>query len=166
MVTLEFISRGMRVEHSLFVDKFSILMALIVGIIGSAICLYVVGYIPEYYAHHKKLQDRRNYFAFLMYLFLSAMFGIIFSNNLKWLLFFLGNNHRLLVSSDRLQRRQGIPNKLLPGAEHEPGRRGGVRCRPCLPLFLLRGNGTGQAAAARQGGGSCSPPFALPLQAW
>jgi ech hydrogenase subunit A len=88
MVTLEFNSHGMHVEHSLFVDKFSIIMALIVGIIGSAICLYVIGYIPEYYAHHKKLQDRRNYFSFLMYLFLSAMFGIIFSNNLKWLYFF------------------------------------------------------------------------------
>jgi ech hydrogenase subunit A len=89
MVTLEFISwHGMRVENTLFVDKFSIIMALIVGIIGSAICLYVIGYIPEYYVHHKKLKDRRNYFAFLMYLFLSAMFGIIFSNNLKWLYFF------------------------------------------------------------------------------
>ncbi|HEX2767938.1 MAG TPA: proton-conducting transporter membrane subunit, partial [Geobacteraceae bacterium] len=89
MLTLEFnIGQGMHVEHSLFVDKFSIIMALIVGIIGSAICLYAIGYIPEYYEHHKKLKDRRDYFAFLMYLFLSAMFGIIFSNNLKWLYFF------------------------------------------------------------------------------
>ena len=89
MLTFEFTSgSGMQIEHSLFVDKFSIIMALIVGIIGSAICLYAIGYIPEYHEHHKEVKDRRRYFAFLMYLFLSAMFGIIFSNNLMWVFFF------------------------------------------------------------------------------
>jgi ech hydrogenase subunit A len=78
----------MKVEHSLFVDKFSIIMALIVGIIGSAICLYAIGYLPEYHEHYKEVKDRRRYFTFLMYLFLSAMFGIIFSNDLIWLYFF------------------------------------------------------------------------------
>jgi ech hydrogenase subunit A len=63
-------------------------MALIVGIIGSAICLYAIGYLPEYHEHYKEVKDRRRYFTFLMYLFLSAMFGIIFSNNLLWLFFF------------------------------------------------------------------------------
>jgi ech hydrogenase subunit A len=80
--------RTMQVEHGLFVDKFSIIMALIVGIIGSAICLYAIGYLPEYHEHYKEVKDRRRYFTFLMYLFLSAMFGIIFSNNLLWLYFF------------------------------------------------------------------------------
>ena len=89
MVTFELTAGGtMEIEHSLFVDKFSIIMALIVGIIGSAICLYAIGYLPEYHEHHKEVKDRRRYFAFLMYLFLSAMFGIIFSNNLIWLFFF------------------------------------------------------------------------------
>ena len=89
MVTFE-VSAGstMKVEHSLFVDKFSIIMALIVGIIGSAICLYGIGYIPEYHEHHKEVKERRRYFAFLIYLFLSAMFGIVFCNNLMWLYFF------------------------------------------------------------------------------
>ena len=89
MVTFEFTSgSGMQIEHSLFVDKFSIIMALIVGIIGSAICLYAIGYLPEYHEHHKEVKDRRRYFAFLIYLFLSAMFGIVFSNNLMWVFFF------------------------------------------------------------------------------
>jgi ech hydrogenase subunit A len=89
MVTFEFTAGStMEVEHSLFVDKFSIIMALIVGIIGSAICLYGIGYISEYHEHHKEVKDRRRYFAFLIYLFLSAMFGIVFSNNLIWLYFF------------------------------------------------------------------------------
>lgn len=89
MMTFEFTSgHGMQIEHSLFVDKFSIIMALIVGIVGSAICLYAIGYIPEYHEHYRDVKDRRKYFAFLMYLFLSAMFGIIFANNLMWLYFF------------------------------------------------------------------------------
>jgi ech hydrogenase subunit A len=79
---------SIQVEHALFVDKFSIIMALIVGIIGSAICLYGFGYMPEYHEHYPEVKDRRNYFAFLMYLFLSAMFGIVFSNNIMWLYFF------------------------------------------------------------------------------
>ncbi len=79
---------GMQVEHSLFVDTFSIIMALIVGIIGSAICLYAIGYMPEFHEHHPEVKVRTRYFAFLMYLFLSAMFGIVFSNNLLWLYFF------------------------------------------------------------------------------
>ena len=89
MITFEFTTGGtMEIEHSLFVDKFSIIMALIVGIIGSAICLYAIGYIPEYHEHHKEVKDRRRYFSFLIYLFLAAMFGIVFSNNLMWLFFF------------------------------------------------------------------------------
>jgi ech hydrogenase subunit A len=89
MLTFEFTSgSGMQVDHSLFVDKFSIIMALIVGIIGSAICLYAIGYLPEYHEHYPEVRERRRYFAFLMYLFLSAMFGIIFSNNLMWVFFF------------------------------------------------------------------------------
>ena len=89
MVIFEFtVGRAMEVEHSLFVDKFSIIMALIVGIIGSAICLYAIGYMSEYHEHHQEVKDRRRYFVFLIYLFLSAMFGIVFSNNLIWLYFF------------------------------------------------------------------------------
>jgi ech hydrogenase subunit A len=89
MVTFEVAAGGsMEIEASLFVDKFSIVMALIVGIIGSAICLYAIGYIPEYHQHHKEVKERRRYFSFLIYLFLAAMFGIVFSNNLIWLYFF------------------------------------------------------------------------------
>ncbi|HTP65612.1 MAG TPA: proton-conducting transporter membrane subunit, partial [Geobacteraceae bacterium] len=88
MAAFEFTAGHVQVEHSLFVDKFSIIMALIVGIIGSAICLYAIGYMPEYHEHYREVKDRRAWFAFLMYLFLAAMFGVIFANNLKWLYFF------------------------------------------------------------------------------
>ncbi|HOC38040.1 MAG TPA: proton-conducting transporter membrane subunit [Thermodesulfobacteriota bacterium] len=89
IIGFEFLnSSSLRIEHSLFVDKFSIVMALIIGCIGSAICLYAIGYIREYHQHHPEVKNRPRFFFFFMYLFLSAMFGIVFSNNLLWLFFF------------------------------------------------------------------------------
>lgn len=79
---------SIRVEHSLFMDKFSLIMALVVGVSGSSICLYGFGYLQEYHEHFPEVKDRRGYCAFLMYLFLSAMFGLVFSNSLAWLFFF------------------------------------------------------------------------------
>ncbi|MEN6611755.1 MAG: proton-conducting transporter membrane subunit [Methanoregulaceae archaeon] len=75
-------------SHALFVDQFSVIMALIIGIIGSLICVYSVGYMRDYHTEHKNLPDRRNIFFFVMFLFLGAMFGVVFSNNLFWLFFF------------------------------------------------------------------------------
>lgn len=72
----------------LFIDQFSLIMALIIGIIGSLICVYATGYMKTYHEHHKDVKDRRPLFFFLMFLFLSAMFGIVFSNNIMWLFLF------------------------------------------------------------------------------
>lgn len=76
------------IKYSLFTDQLSVVMALIIAIIGSLICLYSAGYMDEYHAHHKEYSERKGYFLFLMFVFLSAMFGIVFSNHLLWLLFF------------------------------------------------------------------------------
>ncbi|MCX5687922.1 MAG: proton-conducting transporter membrane subunit [Candidatus Omnitrophica bacterium] len=82
-------AQGVIVDHELFVDKFSIIMALIIGVVGSLICVYAIGYMKDFHLqHHKALKDNRCFFSFLMFVFLSAMFGIVFSNNLLWLYFF------------------------------------------------------------------------------
>lgn len=76
-------------ENNLFIDKFSIIMSLVVGIIGSLICIYSTGYMEDFHRdYHKEIKDRRNFFFFVIFVFLSAMFGVIFSNNLLWLYFF------------------------------------------------------------------------------
>jgi ech hydrogenase subunit A len=75
-------------ENNLFVDQFSIIMALIIGIIGSLICVYAVSYMKDYHLHHPEVKDRRRSFFFIMFVFLAAMFGLVFSNNLNWLYFF------------------------------------------------------------------------------
>ncbi len=74
--------------HHLFVDRFSVIMALVIGILGTLIINYAIGYMAEYHEHHKEVKDRRRFFSFLMYLFISSMFGLVFSNSLKWMLFF------------------------------------------------------------------------------
>ena len=68
----------------LFIDEFSVIMAAIIGVIGSLICVYAVGYMRDWHAHHKDDTDRRPFFFAVMFLFLSAMFGIVFCDNLGW----------------------------------------------------------------------------------
>jgi ech hydrogenase subunit A len=76
-------------QHNLFVDKFSIIMGLIVGVLGSLIAVYALGYMKTLHEQSReKLDDERPYFFFIIFTFISAMYGIVFSNNLVWLYFF------------------------------------------------------------------------------
>jgi ech hydrogenase subunit A len=76
-------------SQDLFVDKFSVILAFINGIVGGGICLYALGYMQEYHeVAHKEVADRRPYFFGLLFVFMGAMFGISFANNLTWLFFF------------------------------------------------------------------------------
>ena len=74
---------------NLLVDRLSDIMALINGIVGGSICLYALGYMREFHtAHHPECRDRRPFFFGLLFIFLGAMYGIVFANNLLWLYFF------------------------------------------------------------------------------
>ena len=73
---------------NLFIDQFSIIMALIIGIIGTLICVYSLGYMDTYHQLHAEIKDRRNMFFFVMFVFIAAMFGLVLSNNLIWVFFF------------------------------------------------------------------------------
>jgi ech hydrogenase subunit A len=73
---------------ALFVDQLSLIMALIIGIIGSLIAVYALGYMKDYHAHKESALDKRRSFFFIIFAFLSAMFGIVFSNDLLWFYFF------------------------------------------------------------------------------
>ncbi|MDX8550779.1 NADH-quinone oxidoreductase subunit L [Methanospirillum hungatei] len=72
----------------LFSDQLSGIMAAIIGVIGGLICVYALGYMREYHTEHPERPDTRPQFFGIMFLFLSAMFGVVFSNNLLWLFFF------------------------------------------------------------------------------
>ncbi len=75
--------------HNFLVDKFSVIMALINGVVGGGICLYALGYMREYHeVAHREVADRRPLFFSLLFIFMGAMFGLIFVNNLLWLFLF------------------------------------------------------------------------------
>jgi ech hydrogenase subunit A len=79
----------LEVAQNLFVDKFSIIMALINGLVGGGICLYALGYMREYHeVAHRDVPDRRPLFFALLFVFMGSMFGLIFANNLVWMFLF------------------------------------------------------------------------------
>lgn len=78
-------AHDVHVTNALYLDSLSLIMTLVIGIIGSGICVYALGYMDDFQEHHKDEPDRRNVFFCLMFLFLSAMFGIVFFNNMVWL---------------------------------------------------------------------------------
>lgn len=67
------------------VDRLSMLMCLIIGIIGSLIVIYSSGYMRGYHTHHTEFADRRDYFFALLFVFLGAMFGFVLSDSLLWI---------------------------------------------------------------------------------
>ena len=79
------IAPGIEVASALYIDDLSIIMVLIIGIIGSGICVYAIGYMRDYQKHAQG-KDRRPVFFALMFVFLSAMFGIVLFNNMAWML--------------------------------------------------------------------------------
>ncbi|WP_051226764.1 NADH-quinone oxidoreductase subunit 5 family protein [Butyrivibrio sp. MC2013] len=67
------------------VDHLSILMCIIIGIIGSLIVIYAVGYMHGYQHYHTEIPDRRYYFFMILFIFLGAMFGFVLSDSLLWI---------------------------------------------------------------------------------
>jgi ech hydrogenase subunit A len=107
-------AHSVTIANDLYIDPLSVIMALVIGIIGSGICVYSLGYMKDFQAHANEhaasehaasehaekdvatpapqspktppAPDRRPTFFALMFLFLSAMFALVFANNLSWLL--------------------------------------------------------------------------------
>lgn len=68
----------------LYLDRFALLMGLINGVLGGAIGLFALGYMGEYHRLHADYPDRRPMFFAVLMVFLGAMFGLLFANNLLW----------------------------------------------------------------------------------
>ena len=81
-----FVAHGFPVTFGLYIDSLSLLMALIIGVVGTGICIYALGYMEDFQAHEPEgAKDRRPRFFAIMFLFLSAMYVIVFSNNMVWM---------------------------------------------------------------------------------
>jgi ech hydrogenase subunit A len=99
-------SHNAAVSTDVYVDALSLIMTLIIAVIGGAICVYALGYMQSYQEHLEHegsrlavsgepsrvaealrlIRDRRHVFFALMFVFLAAMFALVFSNRLSWLL--------------------------------------------------------------------------------
>ncbi len=75
------------VRRDLQVDNLTVIMALIIGIVGGLIAIYSLWYMRDYHEHHPEIPNRTRQFFFMIFLFMSAMYGIIFANNLRWMYF-------------------------------------------------------------------------------
>ncbi len=76
-------------NYTMRFDYLTLIMILIIGIVGTLIGVYAVGYMHGYHIHHhKELKDRRSFFLAMIFVFFGAMFGLVFSANLCSLYFF------------------------------------------------------------------------------
>jgi ech hydrogenase subunit A len=76
------------IAPAFYVDNLSIIMNLIISIIGSLICIFGIKYMEEHEHHLHLKRTRQPRFFFFLVLFLGAMNGLVFSNNLLWMYFF------------------------------------------------------------------------------
>ncbi len=70
------------------VDNLTVIMCLMVGVVGCLICNYAVGYIKDYHQHHRDYPERSNWFLAMLFVFMGAMFGLLFSDSMAWMYFF------------------------------------------------------------------------------
>lgn len=86
-LVFEFVfAHGLEVKQGFYLDSLSLLMAFVIGVVGSGICVYALGYMEDFQKHQPEgAKDRRPTFFALMFVFLSAMFLIVFSDNMVWM---------------------------------------------------------------------------------
>ncbi len=73
------------VTQSLYIDSLTLLMTAIIGVVGCSIAVYAIGYMDDHHETHPETKDRRARFFALFFIFLSAMYLIVFSNNMIWM---------------------------------------------------------------------------------
>ncbi|HJJ96840.1 MAG TPA: NADH-quinone oxidoreductase subunit L, partial [Methanocorpusculum sp.] len=89
LFVLEFVyAESVVISTAFVVNNLSAIMVLIIGIIGTLICVYALGYMKDYHHHHTEIAERKPYFFVMLFVFLTAMFGIVLSDSLMWILCF------------------------------------------------------------------------------
>lgn len=80
-------NKDIAIHNAIVLDKLTVIMLLVIGIVGSLICIYAIGFMKWYHNHHENYKDRKSFFLSMLFLFLSAMFGLVLCNSLIWLYF-------------------------------------------------------------------------------
>jgi ech hydrogenase subunit A len=69
-------------------DRLSMVMILVIGLIGTLICVNAIGYMHDYHRSNPMIKGRRNVFFSILFIFLAGMFGLVVSNYLPMMLVF------------------------------------------------------------------------------
>jgi len=77
-----------KVNPTFVVDHLAIVMCLVISIVGSLICVFAIRYMYDHEHHLHLEKSRQSRFLFWLVLFLGAMNGLVFANNLIYLYFF------------------------------------------------------------------------------
>ncbi len=75
-------------QRLFWVDRLSMVMILVIGLIGPLICINAIGYMRAYHRSNPMIEGRRTVFFSLLFVFLAAMFGLVVSNYLPLMLVF------------------------------------------------------------------------------
>jgi ech hydrogenase subunit A len=75
-------------QRLFYFDRLSMVMVLIIGVIGTLICINSLGYMKDYHRASPMIKGRRNVFFSLLFVFLAGMFGLVTSNSLPLMLVF------------------------------------------------------------------------------
>jgi len=83
-----FMAKHVEVTPAFYVDHLSLIMNFIISVVGSLICIFAIKYMEEHEEHLHLKKTRQPRFFFFLVLFLGAMNGLVFANNILWLYFF------------------------------------------------------------------------------
>jgi ech hydrogenase subunit A len=73
---------------AIYCDNLTLIMVLIISIVGSIICVQAIAYMKSHEEHLHLKKSRQHRFFFVMLLFLSAMNGLVLSNDMTFFYFF------------------------------------------------------------------------------
>lgn len=79
------LSDGVEFSTAMHIDALAVVMVLIIGVIGSGICVYSLGYMKDFQDIHADQKDRRPWFFAVIFAFLSAMYNVVLVDNLSWM---------------------------------------------------------------------------------
>ena len=93
VIAFELTGKVPETNNYIYIDDLSVVMALVIGVVGTLIAVYTVRYMKNYHEENKvgkkgEYFDHRHHFLAAIFLFFFAMFGIVLSNSITWIYFF------------------------------------------------------------------------------
>ncbi len=89
LIVYEFtVAHNIAAAPTFVIDRLALMMVLIVGVIGSLICVLSIKYMQDYHRHNNKTPDRRGMFFGTLFIFTGAMFGLVLANKMSLMLLF------------------------------------------------------------------------------